>query len=72
MTGSSESTNNADTSADIVSDGTVLLFEVDLASTVSLTGMTLSGGDRCPENNHRIFRRSDRLQLYSKQQYNFS
>ena len=56
-------TSNADTGADIISDGLVLLFEVDLASTVSLAGLTLSGGDRCSESYHRIVRRSDRLQL---------
>ena len=40
VTGSSEST-----SAVIISDGTVLLLEVDLGSTVLLTGLTFSGGD---------------------------
>ena len=39
-TGSSESTG-----AVIISDGTVLLLEVDLVSTVLLTGLTFSGGD---------------------------
>ena len=68
MTGSSENTNNADTGAEIINnDGLVLLFEVDLTLTVSLTGLTLSGGDRCSESYHRIVRRSDRLQLHSKQ-----
>ena len=38
---SSESTNGA-----VISDGTVLLFEVDLGSTVSLKGLTFSSGDR--------------------------
>ena len=42
VTGSLESTNNAGTGADIISDGTVLLFKVDLGSTVSLTDLTLS------------------------------
>ena len=37
---SSESTNGA-----VIGDGTVPLFEVDLGSTVSLTGLTFSGGD---------------------------
>ena len=40
VTGSSESTG-----AVIISDGTVLLLEVDLGSTVLLTGLTFSGGD---------------------------
>ena len=45
MVGSSESNGGTDTGAVVSSDGTVLLFEVDLASNVSLTGLTLSGGD---------------------------
>ena len=40
VTGSSESTNGA-----VISNGTVRLFEVDLGSNVSMTGLTLSGGD---------------------------
>ena len=40
VTGSTKSTGAA-----ISGDGTILLIEVDLASTVSLTGLTLSGGD---------------------------
>ena len=40
----SESTD-ADTGAVVTSDGTFLLFEVDLSSTVTLTGLALSGGD---------------------------
>ncbi|CAN0093254.1 unnamed protein product, partial [Ascophyllum nodosum] len=34
-----------DTGAVVTSDGTLLLFEADLGSTVSLTGLTLYGGD---------------------------
>ena len=45
VVGSSESKDGTDTGAVVSSDGTVLLFEVDLASNVSLTGLTLSGGD---------------------------
>ena len=41
---SSDSTD-ADTGAVVTSDGTFLLFEVDLGSTVALTGLTFSGGD---------------------------
>ena len=41
VTGSSGSAGGAV----VNSDGTVLLFEVDLGSTVWLTGLTLSGGD---------------------------
>ena len=41
---SSDSTD-ADTGAVVTSDGTFLLFEADLGSTVSLTGLTLYGGD---------------------------
>ena len=37
---SSESTNGA-----VTGDGTILLFKVDLGSTVLLTGLTLSGGN---------------------------
>ena len=44
MTASSESTD-ADTGAVVTSDGTLLLFEADLGSNVSLTGLTLHGGD---------------------------
>ena len=45
VAGTSENTD-ADTGAVVTSDGTpVLLFEVDLGSTVSLTGLTFSGGD---------------------------
>ena len=44
VTASSESTD-ADTGAVVTSDGTLLLFEADLGSTVSLTGLTLHGGD---------------------------
>ena len=68
MTGFSENTNNtyagaAYTGEDIIiSDG----LEVDLATTVSLTGLTLSGVDRCSESYNRIVRRSDLLQLHSK------
>ena len=40
VTGSSEGTNGA-----VIGDGTILLFEVDLGSTVSLTGLTFSGGN---------------------------
>ena len=46
VTGSSESTGDG-TNGDgavIHSDGTVLLFDIDLDSTVLLTGLTLSGG----------------------------
>ncbi|CAN0002494.1 unnamed protein product, partial [Ascophyllum nodosum] len=42
---SSDSTDDADTGAVVTSDGTLLLFEADLGSTVSLTGLTLYGGD---------------------------
>ena len=45
VVGYSESTDDTDTSAAVISDGTVLLFEVALGSTVSLTGLTLSGGN---------------------------
>ena len=41
VTGSSESTNNGA----VDGDGTVLLFEVDLGSTVSLTGLTFFDGN---------------------------
>ncbi|CAM9940423.1 unnamed protein product [Ascophyllum nodosum] len=41
VTGSSENSDNAV----ITGDGTVLLLQVDLDSNVSLTGLTLSGGD---------------------------
>ena len=40
----SESTD-ADTGAVVTSDGTLLLFEVDLGSTIFLTGLTFYGGD---------------------------
>ena len=36
---------DADTGAAVTSDGTFLLFEVDLGSTVTLTGLTFSGGN---------------------------
>ena len=39
----SESKDDAETGAVVTSDGTLLLFEVDLGSTVSLTGLTFSG-----------------------------
>ena len=39
------SSESADTGAVVTSDGTLLLFEADLGSTVSLTGLTLHGGD---------------------------
>ena len=42
---SSENTEDADTGAIVTSDGTFILFEVDHGSTVSLTGLTLYGGD---------------------------
>ena len=46
VVGSLESKDGTDTGgAVVISDGTVLLFKVDLASNVSLTGLTLSGGD---------------------------
>ncbi|CAN0193401.1 unnamed protein product, partial [Ascophyllum nodosum] len=45
VTASSDSTDDADTGAVVTSDGTLLLFEADLGSTVSLTGLTLYGGD---------------------------
>ena len=41
ITGSSEGTGGAF----VIGDGTLLLFQVDLGSNVSLTGLTLSGGD---------------------------
>ena len=41
---SSDSTD-ADTGAVVTGDGTSLLFEADLGSTISLTGLTLYGGD---------------------------
>ena len=44
VAGSSNSTDG-DSGAVIFSDGTVLLFEVDSGSNVSLTGLTFSGGD---------------------------
>ncbi|CAN0364829.1 unnamed protein product, partial [Ascophyllum nodosum] len=44
VAGSPENTD-ADTGAVVTSDGTLLLFEVDHGSTVSLTGLTLYGGD---------------------------
>ena len=40
VTGSSDSTNGA-----VIGDGTVLLFDINLGSTVSLRGLTLSGGN---------------------------
>ena len=42
---SSNSTDADTSSAVVTSDGTSLLFEADLGSTVSLTGLTLYGGD---------------------------
>ena len=36
---------DADTGAVVTSDGTLLLFEVDRGSTVTLTSLTFSGGD---------------------------
>ena len=45
VAGSSENTEDADTGAVVTSDGTLLLFEVDDGSTVSLTGLTLYGGN---------------------------
>ena len=42
---SSKNTEDADTGAVVTSDGTLLLFEVDDGSTISLTGLTLYGGD---------------------------
>ena len=45
VTASSDSTDDADTGAVVTGDGTLLLFEADLGSTVSLTGLTLYGGD---------------------------
>ena len=44
MAASSGSTD-ADTGAVVTSDGTLLLLEADLGSTVSLKGLTLYGGD---------------------------
>ena len=44
VAGSSNSTD-VDSGAVIFSDGTILLLEVNLGSTVSLTGLTFSGGD---------------------------
>ena len=43
-TGVSES-EDADTGAVVISDCSVRLFEVDIGSAVSLTGLTISGGD---------------------------
>ena len=45
VTASSESTDDADTGVVVTSDGTLLLFEADLGSTVSLKGLTLYDGD---------------------------
>ena len=42
---SSLENTDADTGAVVTSDGTLLLFKVDHGSTVSLTGLTLYGGD---------------------------
>ena len=36
---------DADTGAVVISDGSVRLFEVDIGSAVSLAGLTMSGGD---------------------------
>ena len=44
VAGSTDKTDG-DSGAVIFSDGTVLLFEIDLVSNVSLTGLTFSGGD---------------------------
>ena len=45
VVGCSESVDDTDKGAAVISEGTVLLLEVDLGSSVSLTGLTLSGGD---------------------------
>ena len=44
-TGSSETTDDADTGAVVINDGTDLLFEVDHGSTMLLKGLTFSGGN---------------------------
>ena len=54
VAGSSDSTDG-DSGAAIFSDGTVLLLEVDLGSTVSLTGLTFSGGDGAVRVNGESF-----------------
>ena len=55
VTGSSDSADDGDPSAVIFSDGTVVLIEVDLGSTVSLTGLTFSGGDGAVRVNGESF-----------------
>ena len=55
VTGSSDSADDGDSGAVIFSDGTVVLFEVDLGSTVSLTGLTFSGGDGAVRVNGESF-----------------
>ena len=55
LTGSSDSSDDGDSGAVIFSDGTVVLFEVDLGSTVSLTGLTFSGGDGALRVNGESF-----------------
>ena len=55
VTGSSDSSDDGDSGAVIVSDGTVLLLEVDLGSNASLTGLTFSGGDGAVRINGESF-----------------
>ena len=45
VVGSLESADDTDTGAAVIGEGTVVLFEVSFGSTVSLTGLTLSGAD---------------------------
>ena len=45
VVGSLESADDTNAGAAVISDGTVVLFEVGFGSRVSLTGLTLSGGD---------------------------
>ena len=45
VVGYSESVDDTDTGAAVIGEGAVLLFAVDLGSSISLTGLTLSGGD---------------------------
>ena len=45
VTGSSETTDDADTGAVVITDGTDLLYEVDHGSTMLMKGLTFSGGD---------------------------
>ena len=54
VAGSSDSTDG-DSGAVIFSDGTVLLFEVNSGSAVSLTGLTFSGGDSAVRVNGGSF-----------------